>query len=96
LFFYGALELFPQWVIICCSIVLWNSSDSVSIISFSMGLWNYSHSVALSVYLLDIELIRECDIIWFSMGLWNYSDSVPLFVTNNAIFSEQLQSHIEK
>jgi hypothetical protein len=52
-FFYGTLELYWQWAIICFSIVLLNSSDSVSIICFSMVFWNYSHSVALSVYLLD-------------------------------------------
>ena len=53
LFFYWTLELLQQSGIICCSIVLWNSSDRVSIICFSMGLWKYSHSVALLVYLLD-------------------------------------------
>ena len=95
-FFYGTLELYWQWAIICCSIVLWNSSDSVSIICFSMGLWNYSHSVALSVYLLDIgtdqrvwhylffygtfELFWQCAIICVSIRIWNCCDIVALFV----------------
>jgi len=58
LFFYVTLELFQQYGIICFSMVLCNSCDSVSIIWFSIGLWDSSDSVALFV---------------FSIGRWNCS-----------------------
>ena len=73
LFLYWTLELFRQCGIICFSIGLWNSSDSVGIICFSMGVWDYSHSVSLLMYLLDFGTDRR---VWhylvfhFSIGLY--------------------------
>ena len=80
-FFYGTLELYWQCAIICFSLGLWSSSDSVSIICFHMGFWNSSDSVSIICFSMEIwNSSDSVSIICFSKGLWKYSHSVALLM----------------
>jgi len=82
LFLNGTLELFEQYGIICFSIGLWNSSDSVALFIFPMDFGTVPPVWHHLLFNWTLELFESVALLvfHFSIGLWNCSDSVALFV----------------